>query len=174
MLSFRDTELRSSAGSLTHVSHSGRRTPRRRLAAYPAVNSPDDRWQHDERLLERRWISSRKVSHIVTVAKAGQSGLRKRLGMDLAELRAAAKLTLLRRQVRRASSWPGLAFREAGAQSLVEGHGGVAQGRPLRTTLQGHRPGHRDGQASMKGRPLRGDEGWPRCAPTTPAGRARS
>jgi hypothetical protein len=90
MLSFRDTELRSSAGSLTHVSHSGRRTPRRRLAAYPAVNSPDDRWQHDERLLERRWISSRKVSRIVTVAKAGQSGLRKRLGMDLAELRAAA------------------------------------------------------------------------------------
>jgi hypothetical protein len=27
MLSFRDTELRSSAGSLTHVSHSGRQTP---------------------------------------------------------------------------------------------------------------------------------------------------
>jgi hypothetical protein len=40
MLSFRDTELRSSAGSLTHLSHSGRRTPRRRLATYPAVNSP--------------------------------------------------------------------------------------------------------------------------------------
>jgi hypothetical protein len=39
-------------------------------------------------LLERRWISSRKVSRIVTVAKAGQSGLRKRLGMDLAEMRA--------------------------------------------------------------------------------------
>src|SRR6476619_3197544 len=48
------TELRSSDGSLTRVSHSGRRTPRRRLAAYPAVNSPDDRCQHDERLLERR------------------------------------------------------------------------------------------------------------------------
>jgi hypothetical protein len=40
MLSFRDTELRSSAGSLTLMSHSGRRTARRRLAAYPAVNSP--------------------------------------------------------------------------------------------------------------------------------------
>jgi len=53
------------------------------------VNSPDDRCQHDERLLERRWISSRKFSRIVTVAKAGQSGLRERLGMDLAELRAA-------------------------------------------------------------------------------------
>jgi len=79
VLSFRDTELRSSADSLTYMSHSGRRTPRRRLAAYQAVNSPDDRWQHDERLLERRWISSRKVSRIVTVAKAGQSGLRKRL-----------------------------------------------------------------------------------------------
>jgi hypothetical protein len=31
-----------------------------------------------------------EVSRIVTVAKAGQSGLRERLGMDLAELRAAA------------------------------------------------------------------------------------
>ena len=41
-------------------------------------------------MLERRWISSREVSRIVIVAKAGQSGLRKRLGMDLAELRAAA------------------------------------------------------------------------------------
>ena len=90
MLSFRDTELRSSAGSLTHMSHSGRRTARRRLAAYPAVNSPDDRCQHGERLLERRRISSREVRRIVTVAKAGQSGLRERLGMDLAELRAAA------------------------------------------------------------------------------------
>ena len=40
VLSFRDTELRSSANSLTHMSHSGRRMPRRRLAAYPAVNSP--------------------------------------------------------------------------------------------------------------------------------------
>ena len=40
MLPFRDTELRSSAGSLTLVSHSGHRTARRRLAAYPAVNSP--------------------------------------------------------------------------------------------------------------------------------------
>ena len=40
MLPFRDTELRSSAGSLTHVSHSGRQTARRRLAAYPAVNTP--------------------------------------------------------------------------------------------------------------------------------------
>ena len=33
---------------------------RRGLAAYPAVNSPDDHRQHDERLLERRWISSRE------------------------------------------------------------------------------------------------------------------
>jgi len=38
VLAFRDTELRSSAGSLTGMSHSGRRTPRRRLAAYPAIN----------------------------------------------------------------------------------------------------------------------------------------
>jgi hypothetical protein len=40
MLPFRDTELRSSAGSLTHMSHSGRRTAQRKLAAYPAGNSP--------------------------------------------------------------------------------------------------------------------------------------
>jgi hypothetical protein len=40
MLSFHNTELRSSTDSLTHMSHSGRRTPQRRLAAYPAVNSP--------------------------------------------------------------------------------------------------------------------------------------
>jgi hypothetical protein len=33
-------------------------------------------------LLDRRWISSREVSRIVTVAKAGHSGLRERLGMD--------------------------------------------------------------------------------------------
>ncbi len=56
----------------------------------PGGQQPDDRCQHDGRLLERRWISSREVSHIVTVAKAGQSGLRERPGMDLAELRAAA------------------------------------------------------------------------------------
>jgi hypothetical protein len=33
---------------------------------------------------------AQEVSRIVTAAKAGQSGLRERLGMDLAELRAGA------------------------------------------------------------------------------------
>src|SRR5215467_7195299 len=39
MLPLRDTELRSSADSLTLMSHSGRRTPRRRLA-WPWPGSP--------------------------------------------------------------------------------------------------------------------------------------
>ena len=60
MLPLRDPDLRSSAVSLTHVSHSGRRTARRELAPYQAVNSPDDRCQHDERLLEGRWIPTRR------------------------------------------------------------------------------------------------------------------
>jgi hypothetical protein len=41
-------------------------------------------------LLERRWITTREASRIVTVTKAGQAGLREWLGIDLAELRAAA------------------------------------------------------------------------------------
>ena len=80
MLPFRDTELRSSADSLTYVSHSGRPAQAGRV---PGGQRPDDRCQHDERLLERRRISSWEVSRIVTVAKAGHSGLRERLGMDL-------------------------------------------------------------------------------------------
>ena len=41
-------------------------------------------------MLERRWISTREASRIVTVTKAGQAGLQEWLGIDLAELRAAA------------------------------------------------------------------------------------
>jgi hypothetical protein len=41
-------------------------------------------------LLERRWITTREASRIVTVTKTGQAGLREWLGIDLAELRAAA------------------------------------------------------------------------------------
>jgi len=40
-------------------------------------------------LLERRWITTREASRIVTVTKAGQAGLREWLGVDLAELRAS-------------------------------------------------------------------------------------
>ena len=38
----------------------------------------------------RRWIATREASRIVTVTNAGQAGLRDWLGIDLAELRAAA------------------------------------------------------------------------------------
>ena len=41
-------------------------------------------------LLERRWITTRQASRIVTVTKAGQAGLQEWLDIDLAELRAAA------------------------------------------------------------------------------------
>jgi len=41
-------------------------------------------------LVTRGWISTREASRIVTVTKAGQAGLRDWLGIDLAELRAAA------------------------------------------------------------------------------------
>jgi hypothetical protein len=37
-----------------------------------------------------RWIATRGASRIVTVTEAGQAGLRDWLGIDLAELRAAA------------------------------------------------------------------------------------
>ncbi len=40
--------------------------------------------------VERRWIATREASRIVTVTKAGQDGLQGWLGIDLAELRAAA------------------------------------------------------------------------------------
>jgi DNA-binding transcriptional ArsR family regulator len=40
-------------------------------------------------LVERRWITTREASRIVTVTEAGQAGLRAWLGVDLAELRAA-------------------------------------------------------------------------------------
>jgi hypothetical protein len=39
---------------------------------------------------ERRWIATREASRIVTVTEGGHAGLRDRLGIDLAELRAAA------------------------------------------------------------------------------------
>jgi len=58
MLSFRDTELRSSVGSLTPMSHSGTPDGAARAGRVPGGQRPDDRCQHDERLLERRWISS--------------------------------------------------------------------------------------------------------------------
>jgi len=41
-------------------------------------------------LLERHWITTREASRIVTVTEAGQAGLQEWLGIDLAELRAAA------------------------------------------------------------------------------------
>jgi DNA-binding transcriptional ArsR family regulator len=41
-------------------------------------------------LAERRWITTREASRIVTVTEAGQSGLREWLGIDLAKLRVAA------------------------------------------------------------------------------------
>ena len=40
--------------------------------------------------VEHRWIATREASRIVTVTKAGQAGLQDWLGIDLAELRAAA------------------------------------------------------------------------------------
>src|ERR1700678_889711 len=41
-------------------------------------------------LAARGWIATREASRIVTVTQAGQDGLREWLGIDLAELRAAA------------------------------------------------------------------------------------
>jgi DNA-binding transcriptional ArsR family regulator len=41
-------------------------------------------------MAERRWISTREASRIVTVTRAGQDGLREWLGIDLAQLRSAA------------------------------------------------------------------------------------
>ena len=41
-------------------------------------------------LVQRRWIATREASRIITVTKAGEVGLRDWLGIDLAELRAAA------------------------------------------------------------------------------------
>jgi len=41
-------------------------------------------------LLARRWISTREASRIVTVTRAGQAGLRKWPGVDLASLKSAA------------------------------------------------------------------------------------
>jgi hypothetical protein len=41
-------------------------------------------------LLERRWITTREASRIVTVTETGRAGLREWLGVDVAELRAAA------------------------------------------------------------------------------------
>jgi DNA-binding transcriptional ArsR family regulator len=41
-------------------------------------------------LAERRWITTREASRIVTVTEAGHAGLREWLGIDLAKLRVAA------------------------------------------------------------------------------------
>jgi len=41
-------------------------------------------------MLERRWITTREASRIVTVTEAGEAGLRDWLGADLAALRSAA------------------------------------------------------------------------------------
>jgi len=41
-------------------------------------------------LAEWRWITTREASRIVTVTEAGQGGMRKWLGIDLAELRVVA------------------------------------------------------------------------------------
>src|SRR5216683_4201447 len=41
-------------------------------------------------LVERRWITTREASRIVTVTETGQAGLREWLGVDLASLRSAA------------------------------------------------------------------------------------
>jgi DNA-binding transcriptional ArsR family regulator len=41
-------------------------------------------------LIERRWITTREASRIVTVTEAGQAGLKEWLGVDLARLRSAA------------------------------------------------------------------------------------
>ena len=43
-----------------------------------------------EPVVERRWITKREASRIVTVTEAGQDGPREWLGLDLAALRAAA------------------------------------------------------------------------------------
>ena len=72
------------------MSHSGHRTVRRRLAAYPAVNSPLIAVSTTNACSIAAGSPAGEASRIVTVAKAGHSGPRERLGMDLAELRAAA------------------------------------------------------------------------------------
>jgi DNA-binding transcriptional ArsR family regulator len=41
-------------------------------------------------LAERRWITTREASRIVTVTEAGEAGLQEWLGIDLAKLRVAA------------------------------------------------------------------------------------
>jgi hypothetical protein len=78
-------------------------------------------------LLERRWISSRELSRIVTVAEAGQSGLRERLGMHLAELAGGGLAHVVAEAGQEGFELAGLAFREAGAESLVEGNGGAGR-----------------------------------------------
>ncbi len=44
-------------------------------------------------LLTRGWITTREASRIVTVTKAGQTGLREWLGIDVAGLRSAASVS---------------------------------------------------------------------------------
>jgi DNA-binding transcriptional ArsR family regulator len=41
-------------------------------------------------MIERRWITTREASRIVTVTEAGEAGLRDWLGVDLVQLRSAA------------------------------------------------------------------------------------
>ena len=60
------------------------------LERAPLSSGGQPRRRPDQDACERRWITTREASRIVTVTKAGQAGLREWLGIDLAELRAAA------------------------------------------------------------------------------------
>jgi hypothetical protein len=59
-------------------------------AAYPAVQSVSPAMIAVSATNAPVWITTREASRIVVVTKAGQAGLREWLGIDLAELRAAA------------------------------------------------------------------------------------
>src|SRR5690348_12711913 len=61
LLRHRDTELRSRSGHLTRAALT-------------------------RSMLERRWITTREASRIVTVTEAGEAGLREWPGVDLAVL----------------------------------------------------------------------------------------
>ena len=173
MLPFRDTELRSSAGSLTGMSHSGRRPTRRRLAAYPAVNSPMIAVSPTNACSSaagspagRSAASSPWPRRASPACGNGSAWTWPNCGPRLAHVVAEAG--------QEGFELAGLAFREVGAQSLVEGNGGVAQGRPLRdddspaaSPWPPGRPGLDEGPPAQGRRPGRPG----RCRPTRPAGR---